>query len=173
MSKKPSIFIALLLILMHSAVFVDAASSEKTNWVSLGSKNGNFGASLGSRTGNTGWEIGFLNTENFLPNKIRHGLIPEEAISLGDKNISGAYGVDILKFFPSEQGFTLYAGAGAYFQDYGEVYKFDNQHYSNDRDTKLKFAYSGGVKFGKPGGLNFGVGYHSVRGANGQVYIKF
>jgi hypothetical protein len=67
-------------------------------------------------------------------------------------NSAGTTGVDVLKFF----GFPLvspYAGLGIY----------------GDRGV----AYSGGVQFTPPGNTFFGVGYHSIRGINGQVGIKF
>lgn len=171
MSIRSKLLTALLLILIHSASFVQAA--EKTNWVSLGSKNGNLGASLGSRSGNTGWEIGFINTDDYLPSDVIQGGIPAGAVSLGDKKLNGAYGLDILKFFPANKSVTLYAGAGAYFQNHGEVFKSGSQLYTNNTENDVKFAYSGGIEFGKPGNVHFGIGYHSVRGANGQVYIKF
>ena len=65
----------------------------------------------------------------------------------------GATGVDVLAFF----GFPIlspYVGAG---------------WYSGDDD----FAYSGGVQYQPPGKVFFGAGYHSIRGINGQIGIKF
>lgn len=176
MSRKPLlIFTVLFLILININLifFVRAASPETTNWISLGSKNGTFGAGLGARNGNIGWEISFSNTEDYLSSQLQQGSVPPGALSLGEKNINGSYGVDILRFFPAEQGVTLYAGAGAYLQSHSEVFKQGSRLYSDTIDTKVKFAYSGGVKIGRPGGINLGVGYHSVRGTNGQVYIKF
>jgi hypothetical protein len=67
-------------------------------------------------------------------------------------NSGGTTGVDVLKFF----GFPLvspYAGLGIY----------------GDKGV----AYSGGVQFTPPGNTFFGVGYHSIRGINGQIGIKF
>ena len=70
-------------------------------------------------------------------------------IGTGPKGVTG---VDALKFF----GFPFvspYAGLGLY----------------GDKGV----AYSGGVQFTPPGDTFFGVGYHSIRGVNGQVGIKF
>ena len=64
----------------------------------------------------------------------------------------GSTGVDLLKFF-SLPFVSPYAGLGIY----------------GDKGT----AYSGGVHFTPPGNAFFGVGYHSVRGINGQIGIKF
>lgn len=99
-------------------------------------------------------------------------LVPEPWVTVGskDSNISygvgvkvfdlgaeiatsgGTTGVDVLKFF----GFPVvspYAGLGLY----------------GDKGV----AYSGGVHFTPPGNTFFGLGYHSIRGINGQVGIKF
>jgi len=64
----------------------------------------------------------------------------------------GSTGVDLLKFF-SLPFVSPYAGLGIY----------------GDKGI----AYSGGVHFTPPGNAFFGVGYHSVRGINGQIGIKF
>ena len=64
----------------------------------------------------------------------------------------GSTGVDLLKFF-SLPFVSPYAGLGIY----------------GDKGI----AYSGGVHFTPPGNTFFGVGYHSVRGINGQIGIKF
>jgi hypothetical protein len=66
-------------------------------------------------------------------------------------NNKGKTGVDILKFF-SLPSVSPYAGLGIYGSD---------------------VAYSGGVQFSPPGNTFFGVGYHSIRGINGQFGIKF
>lgn len=65
---------------------------------------------------------------------------------------NGVTGVDALKFI-SLPFVSPYAGLGIY----------------GDKGV----AYSGGVHFQPPGNTFFGVGYHSIRGVNGQVGIKF
>jgi hypothetical protein len=60
-------------------------------------------------------------------------------------------GVDLLKFI-SLPFASPYAGLGLYGGD---------------------VAYSGGVHFNPSGNTFFGVGYHSIRGINGQFGIKF
>jgi hypothetical protein len=66
-------------------------------------------------------------------------------------NGKGKTGVDLLKFF-SVPTVSPYVGLGIYGSD---------------------VAYSGGVQFSPPGNTFFGVGYHSIRGINGQIGIKF
>jgi hypothetical protein len=98
-------------------------------------------------------------------------LIPEPWVTVGTKDGSVSYGVgvkifdlgaeiangkgktgvDLLKFF-SVPTVSPYVGLGIYGSD---------------------VAYSGGVQFSPSGNTFFGVGYHSIRGINGQVGIKF
>jgi hypothetical protein len=66
-------------------------------------------------------------------------------------NNKGKTGVDLLKFI-SLPVVSPYVGLGLYGSD---------------------VAYSGGVQFSPPGNTFFGVGYHSIRGINGQVGLKF
>lgn len=167
----------LSIILFFSTTYAaQAVPAGNTKWVSLGSKDGKLSASLGARSGSTGWEIGFSNTEDYLPSEINKGTAPTGTYSnIGDRNINGTYGVDVLKFFPSSNRVTFYAGAGAYFQEHSDLVQNQTttKLYERSGDTKFTLAYSGGVEFGKSGGLHFGLGYHSVRGTNGQIYIKF
>ena len=100
-------------------------------------------------------------------------LIPEPWVTIGTKDSTFSYGVgvkifdigaeigtgsggssgvDLLKFF-SLPLVSPYAGLGIY----------------GDKGV----AYSGGVHFTPPGNTFFGIGYHSIRGINGQIGIKF
>ncbi|WP_309735902.1 hypothetical protein, partial [Chamaesiphon sp. OTE_75_metabat_556] len=63
--------------------------------------------------------------------------------------VNGKTGVDALKFF-SLPAVSPFVGLGVYGGD---------------------VAYSGGVQFSPGGNTFFGVGYHSIRGVNGQVGI--
>lgn len=65
----------------------------------------------------------------------------------------GATGVDILKFI-SLPLVSPYVGLGLY-------------------SGKEGVAYSGGVQVSPPGNLFYGVGYHSIRGINGQIGLQF
>jgi hypothetical protein len=99
-------------------------------------------------------------------------LVPEPWVTLGTKDGSVSYGagvkifdlgaeigngtrnrtgVDLLKFI-SLPFASPYAGLGIYGGD---------------------VAYSGGVHFNPSGNTFFGVGYHSIRGINGQFGIRF
>jgi hypothetical protein len=66
---------------------------------------------------------------------------------------NGATGVDILKFF-SLPVVSPYVGLGLY-------------------SGRESVAYSGGVQVAPPGNVFYGLGYHSLRGINGQVGLRF
>ncbi len=101
-------------------------------------------------------------------------LLPEPWVSIGTKDSAvtysagvklfdlgaefgtgpqGATGVDVLKFI-SLPFVSPYVGLGYY-------------------SGKESIAYSGGVKFSPPGNIFYGAGYHSIRGVNGQVGVRF
>ena len=67
--------------------------------------------------------------------------------------IDGSTGVDLMRFI-STPVVSPYLGLGLY---------SDNE----------SVAFSGGVQIRPHGNFFLGMGYHSVRGANGQVGIKF
>jgi hypothetical protein len=98
-------------------------------------------------------------------------LVPEPWVTVGSKDssisygagvrifdlgaeiatVNGKTGVDVLKFI-SLPAVSPFVGLGIYGGD---------------------VAYSGGVQFSPAGNTFFGVGYHSIRGINGQVGIRF
>lgn len=101
-------------------------------------------------------------------------IIPQAWASLGGKDGDFTYAGGI-KFW----GFGLEAGVGEDGATGGDLLKFINLPfvspyvgvgiYSGD-DT---FAYSGGVQLQPRGNFFVGGGFHSIRGFNGQIGIKF
>lgn len=101
-------------------------------------------------------------------------IIPQAWVSLGGKDGDFTYAGGI-KFF----GFGLEVGTGAEGATGGDLLKFINLPfvspyvglgiYSGD-DT---VAYSGGLQLNPSGNFFVGGGYHSIRGFNGQIGIKF
>lgn len=71
----------------------------------------------------------------------------------GGGEAEGEFGIDVLKFV-SVPLVSPYVGLG---------------WYSGDES----FAYSAGVQVRPPGNVFVGVGYHSLRGINGQIGVKF
>ena len=101
-------------------------------------------------------------------------IIPQVWASLGGKDGDFTYAGG-LKFF----GFGLEVGVGEEGATGGDLLKFINLPfvspyigvgiYSGD-DT---FAYSGGLQLYPGGNFFVGGGFHSIRGFNGQIGIKF
>ncbi len=110
----------------------------------------------------------------FTANSAQAQLLPEPWVTVGTKDSSisysagvrifdlgaeigtapqGATGVDVLKFF-SLPVVSPYVGVGLY-------------------SGKESIAYSGGVQVAPPGNIFYGVGYHSLRGVNGQIGVRF
>lgn len=107
-------------------------------------------------------------------NSAQAQLIPEPWVSIGTRDSAitysagvklfdlgaefgtgpqGATGVDVLKFI-SIPFVSPYVGLGYY-------------------SGRESIAYSGGVKFYPSGNVFYGAGYHSIRGVNGQVGVRF
>ncbi|MDR9402403.1 MAG: hypothetical protein RI580_03090 [Halothece sp. Uz-M2-17] len=74
-------------------------------------------------------------------------------VELGGRE-DGAVGVDVLKFL-SFPVLSPYIGLGLY------------------DDAEDDLAISGGLQVHPPGNVFVGVGYHSIRGVNGQLGVKF
>jgi hypothetical protein len=110
----------------------------------------------------------------FIASPAQAQLLPEPWVTVGTKDSSisysagvrifdlgaeigtapqGATGVDVLKFF-SLPVVSPYVGVGLY-------------------SGKESIAYSGGVQVAPPGNIFYGVGYHSLRGVNGQIGVRF
>lgn len=119
--------------------------------------------------------VGLVATLAFAPLKpARSQLLPQAWGSLGvkDDDISYSGGIRLLNF-------GLEVGTGRDGATGGDALAFFDLPfvspyvgvgvYSGD-DT---IAFSGGVQVRPPGNLFFGAGYHSIRGINGQIGIKF
>jgi hypothetical protein len=108
------------------------------------------------------------------PNTSTAQLLPQPWVTVGTKDSSitysagvrifdlgaefgtgpnGATGVDVLKFI-SLPVVSPYVGLGLY-------------------SGKESIAYSGGVQVAPPGNVYYGLGYHSIRGINGQIGLRF
>ncbi|AFZ43099.1 hypothetical protein PCC7418_0885 [Halothece sp. PCC 7418] len=74
-------------------------------------------------------------------------------VELGGRE-DGAFGVDVIKFI-SFPVVSPYIGLGLY------------------DDAEDDVAISGGLQVHPPGNVFFGAGYHSIRGVNGQLGVKF
>jgi hypothetical protein len=100
-------------------------------------------------------------------------LIPEPWVTVGSKDSSLSYGVGV-RFF--DLGAEIGTGANGVtgvdalkFFSFPFVAPYAGLGLYGDKGV----AYSGGVQFTPAGNMFYGVGYHSIRGINGQLGIKF
>jgi hypothetical protein len=100
-------------------------------------------------------------------------LVPEPWVTVGTKDNSFTYGAGV-KFF--DFGAEIGTGANGVsgidalkFFTFPFVAPYAGLGIYGDRGV----AYSGGVHFTPPGNMFYGVGYHSIRGINGQFGFKF
>jgi hypothetical protein len=103
---------------------------------------------------------------------VRAQLVPEPWVTVGSKDSTFSYGVGVKVFDIGAEIATTRGTTGV------DVLKFIGLPFVSpyaglgiygDKGV----AYSGGVHFTPPGNTFFGLGYHSIRGINGQVGIKF
>jgi hypothetical protein len=119
--------------------------------------------------------VGLLASLVLLPlQPARSQLIPQVWGSVGvkDEDVSYAGGVRLLNFGlevgTGKEGAT--GGDALIFLDFPIVSPYVGVGIYSGDDT---VAYSGGLQLRPPGNLFFGAGYHSIRGVNGQIGIKF
>ena len=100
-------------------------------------------------------------------------LIPEPWVTIGSKDSTLTYGVGVKIF---DIGAEIGTGSGGTtgvdllkFLSLPLVSPYVGLGLYSDKGV----TYSGGVHFSPPGNTFFGIGYHSVRGVNGQIGIKF
>jgi hypothetical protein len=100
-------------------------------------------------------------------------LIPEPWVTVGTKDSNLSYGVGVKIFDLGVEVATVSKGVTGFdalkFLSLPFVAPYAGLGLYGDKGV----AYSGGVHFTPPGNTFFGVGYHSIRGINGQVGFKF
>jgi hypothetical protein len=101
-------------------------------------------------------------------------LVPEPWVSIGTKDSAVSYSVGVkifdlgAEFGSGAQGVTGFDALKFFSLPFVSPY-VGLGYYSG----KEAIAYSGGVKFTPPGNVFYGAGYHSIRGINGQVGVRF
>lgn len=103
--------------------------------------------------------------------------IPHNDFTVNGDYTGGAYGADLLLFIPSSgtSRFLIYGGPGVYLQDTTQVVQSNvtGWYYENGTSTKTQFAGGGGVRIRVAPHIELGAGYHSIRGVQGSVGIRF
>jgi hypothetical protein len=172
---KKITFISLvtLALVLIVAGMASAQASNNSTYVSVGYQDPMFNLSGALRWGGYGVEIG-LGFRSY-PEMLDYPCPHYNYTILDDYYYSALIGVDLLRYIDIGENCSLYAGAGLYLLGYDMVVQSNDTGwiYRQESTVQGSFAYSGGLQFHQNEGFGVGVGYHSLRGYNLQVLIRF
>lgn len=145
-------------------------------WLSVGGKDGNTGFAVGFRGHELGVELGGINESDYSSDDVYDEPVPHlNFTDLGEHKVDSTVGFDVLGFYNPTSQLSLFGGLGLYFQEYIRIARSNVSGllYTEAKDTEAEAAFSGGVQFFPTGSLMLGIGYHSIRGLNGQIGMRF
>lgn len=166
----------ILIVLSFILTVSEARAITPAAWLSVGAKDGNTGFAVGFRGQELGVEIGGINESDYSSDDIYDYPVPHlNFTDLGEQKVDSAVGFDVLGFYNPSKQVSLYGGLGLYFQEYRRIARSNLSAllYTEAKDTEAEAAFSGGVQFFPSGSLMLGIGYHSIRGLNGQIGMRF
>lgn len=172
-------FMRVQLILLVSGLILlslaqPSAAVEHALWISGGERNDCFSFSLGFAWQCYALEVGFINDVAYQSDIDYFGSWPSDYKSLGIEQRTSTGGLDLLYLFDLSEHFLIYGGPGLYLHELGQTVQANDtgEKYNKYLSMKTKFAYSIGLKY-ELAKLQFGLGYHSIRGINGQIGFVF
>ena len=147
-------------------------------WLSGGAnQEGNFSGAIGARAGIIGAEVGVVGGGSSIPSGTLDYSIPHTFFTDIGSFTSNAYGVDLLFFadLNEQKTISLYAGPGIYNRTTTDVVESlaTGWKYQNGSTENFVAAGSGGIKVMVGKKLEIGAGYHSVRGIQGSIGIRY
>jgi len=154
------------------------AESVGSGWISVGaSPKGQISGAIGARKGFIGAEFGVVGGGTALPEGTLDYYIPHNDFTVNGDYTGNAYGGDLLLFLNLDPrgNVAIYGGPGLYAQSTTEVVQSNatGWYYENGTSTQLVFAGGGGIRVKVAPKLELGVGYHSLRGVQGSIGIRF
>ncbi|MCC6502415.1 MAG: hypothetical protein IT362_04675 [Deltaproteobacteria bacterium] len=144
--------------------------------MSVGEKDGNTGFAVGFRGVDLGIELGGINESDYSSSDIYDYPVPHtDFTDLGKQKVDSAIGLDVLGFYNASRQLSFYGGLGLYFQQYIRIGQsnISGLLYTEAEETEADAAFSAGIQFFPSNSVLLGIGYHSIRGINGQIGIKF
>lgn len=164
-----------LIVLSFMLFASEARAITPAAWLSVGGKDGNTGFAVGFRGQELGVEIGGINESDYSSDDVFDYPAPSSFFTdLGEQKVDSAVGFDILGFYNPSKQVSFFGGLGLYFQEYRRIARSTALLlYTEAKDTEAEAAFSGGVQFFPSGSLMLGIGYHSIRGLNGQIGMRF
>jgi hypothetical protein len=169
--------IGLILILFSFfLISTEARAAGPGAWLSVGGKDGDTGFAVGFRGHDLGVELGGINHSDFSSSDIFDEPAPDlNFTDLGKQRVDSTIGFDVLGFYNPSPKLSFFGGLGLYFQEYRRVVQ-DNVSlflFTEASETEADAAFSGGIQFFPSNAIILGIGYHSIRGLNGQIGIRF
>lgn len=168
---------SVLLITIAMVMLFAVPSFATDSWIGFGYQETNsfvsgsrYGISYGQKINkNIGLEASYIKYDtNDEDNGTRYS---SSLYSIIDNEKKFAVGIDALYFINCNNKLSLYAGPGIYLVQYYDYYKDHSikvEHY----ETGWIGAVSAGVQY-KFNSIKIGLGYHLIRGINGQFCFSF
>ncbi|NLM37535.1 MAG: hypothetical protein GX202_05345 [Firmicutes bacterium] len=170
--RKQLIFLAGGLILLSLAQ--PSMAVDRALWVSRGEKDNCSSFSLGYAWRSYALEVGFLNDVVYQNGIDYFGPWPDDYQLLGVEQRTSTGGLDLLFLVDLSKQFLIYGGLGLYYHELGQTVQDPDtgKKYNQYLTTETTLAHSIGLKY-QWAKLQFGLGYHTIRGLNGQVGFVF
>lgn len=163
-----------LLILILFGLAQSSAAMEHALWISGGERNDYSSFSLGYSWQCYALEVGFINDVEYYSDIDYFGSWPSDYSVLGIEQRTSTGGLDLLYLFALSEQLLIYGGPGLYFYELGQTVQANDTGKKHNKylTTETEFAYSIGLKY-KLAKFQLGLGYHSIRGINGQIGFMF
>lgn len=166
----------ILVLLSFFLISTEARANGPAAWLSVGEMDGNTGFAVGFRGVDLGIEIGGINESDYSSSDMYDYPVPHtDFTDLGRQKVDSAIGFDVLGFYNASKRLSFFGGLGVYFQEYRRVAESNLSFllYTESQETEAEAAFSGGIQFFPSNALVLGIGYHSIRGINGQIGVRF
>lgn len=153
-------------------------SYNNATWLSIGANDkGSISGAVGVRRDWIGIEVGGVAEGTSLPSGTLSYTIPHGDFTKNGDYTGGSYGADLLLFLSLDdrKRFLLYGGPGVYLQSTTEVVQSNvtGWYYENGTSTSTTFAGGGGLRVAITPKFEIGAGYHSLRGVQGSIGLRF
>lgn len=159
-----------------------ASSSFADTWVAVGSApsadGGGTSLAFATRSANSnfGFGLGFVFNSEFSSKDLLDYPVPYSSYTnLGTKRTGNSVGLEGYYFFSDSKKLRPYAGLGIYNSPRKEIAQSTVTGWYYTQSTQPAVAVSGelGLQYVSDGGLTFGVGLNSIRGASLTVGSAF
>jgi hypothetical protein len=170
-------------IALFAGFLVTFANAHATDsWVSVGkaptSDGGGTSLAIGFKgpNSNFGFSLGVILNSEFDSSNLQDYPVPHSNYqSIGVKRVGNSYGLDALYFISASDTVRPYIGVGIYTNQRKEIARSNATGWYYNQGNKAEVSLAGelGLQAVTAGGFIFGVGYHTLRGANISIGKSF